>query len=59
MMGNLLFDMLYAVIIVGGFCLLLVFSERLLNWAYARFPAFAKMLDNFCGSSLSDEEPTC
>lgn len=56
-MGNLVFDALYVMAIVGGFCLLLVLSEVMWNFAYKYIPRFRRWADEFLdGLPDYDEE---
>ena len=48
MMGNLIFDLLYVTVFVGGFCLLLAFGEVLFDFAYKHIPWVRKKWDAFC-----------
>ena len=60
MMGNLIFDALYALIFVGAFCLLLACGEWLFNLAYTHIPAFTKWWDKYCESLPDwDEDEEC
>lgn len=48
MMGNLIFDLLYVTVFVGGFCLLLAFGEVLFDFAYKHIPWVRHKWDAFC-----------
>lgn len=47
-MGNLIFDLLYVTVFVGGFCLLLAFGEVLFDFAYKHIPWVRHKWDAFC-----------
>ena len=58
MMGNLIFDLLYVAVFVGGFCLLLAFGEVLFDFAYKHIPWVRHKWDAFCETlpDWDDEE---
>lgn len=58
-MGNLIFDALYVMAIVGAFCLLFIIGEGLFNWVYAHIPAFTKWWDNYCASLPDWDDEEC
>ena len=55
MMGNLIFDLLYVAVFVGGFCLLLACGEVLFDFAYKHIPWVRHKWDAFC-ETLPDWE---
>lgn len=47
-MGNLIFDILYVIAFIGGFCFLVAISEVLFDFAYEHIPWVRRKWDAFC-----------
>lgn len=54
-MISTVFNMIYVMLFLGGFCLALTQGERIFDMACEHIPSVAKWWDNFC-ESLPEQE---